>query len=437
MTVQTAPWDVEAEESCIAACFVNDAADVAAVLAIVEPADFYSRTSAEIFEAVRRLVETGQPVDLALASSVLRDTGKLAMVGGTQGMHDLVHRASGLHHATHYAMKVRELAQLRKLLAASQEIVARIYARTEEPSALVARAEKSILSVTAEAVGGGAVSMLAAAGDMSRVLESTDRGVMTGFAALDRSTAGLMPGQTCIVAARPGQGKSAFIACIAANVAAAGRGVLVVSLEMQAWEIMQRLVSARSRVPLQAIRERSLTPAQWSRVTLAQSEIAELPILCLDKPSSLRDIAAEARRAASTLRRAKLSILIVDHLGLILPSVRGKTNREQEISEISRGLKNLSVAIGAPIIICSQVGRDVGRGGGRRPSLVDLRDSGAVEQDADIVLGLHRQAAYDLDAGPEMQQMAELSILKQRSGTLGVIPLLFEGEFCSFSDARH
>ena len=429
------PWDLQAEEATIASCFA-DPACAASVVALITADDFYSGGNRAFFEAITHLVESGHPVDLVTAASRLRDVGKLGMVDGAGGMSSLVHRASALGNPDTYARKVRELAQLRALLFAVQRIEGECYSPTDEPAAIVARAETSILALTQATDQGGTVSLLESAKAVARSLEQEREGARTGFAELDDLTTGLQSGEVWILAARPGMGKTGLALEIALCVAESGTGVLFASLEMTHEALMMRALSARARVPMQDLRHRRVTPAQWSRITPTASALAALPFRIYDKPASLRDIHAQARRVAATLKRAKLGLIVIDHIGLVRPSVSGRGNREQEVAEVSRGMKNMAKSLGVPILALCQCGRDVAKGA-RRPQLQDLRESGSIEQDADTVIAIHRPAYYDRDTDEQMQRYAELIVLKQRNGDLGIVPLDFDGKHVAFSESKN
>lgn len=426
------PHDLQAEAATIARC-VAAPEDAASIVALVGPGDFYSGAHRTVFEAITFLVEAGQPCDLVTVSSRLRDVGKLAQVGGNVGLQDLVHDVPTLANPEAYAKKVRELAQLRSLLFTCQRIEGECYSPTDEPRAIVERAERAILALTEASGEGAAVSLLDAGKVMARSLEQKLQGTRTGFSELDELTTGMQGGELWYLAARPGMGKTALGLEIGLRVAESGAGVLFASLEMRAEALLQRAVSARARVPLQDIRHRRMTAPQWSRLTSVMSTISTLPFRIYDKPASLRDIYAQARRVASTMKRAKLGLVIVDHVGLVLPATR-TTNREQQVSEVSRGLKNMANVLGVPVLALCQVGRDVAKGA-RRPQLSDLRESGSLEQDADAVLAIHRPAYYDRDADEQLQRYAELILLKQRNGALGIAHLDFDGEHVAFTDA--
>jgi replicative DNA helicase len=426
------PHDLQAEAAIITSLIASPEG-AASLVGTVTPDDFYSGIHRTTFEAIAFLVESGQPCDLVTLSSRLRDVGKLPAVGGAGGLHDLVHDVPTFGNPEAYAKKVRELAQLRRLLFAAQRVEAECYSPTDEPSAIVERAERSILAIT-ETSGDDTTASLRDAGmAMCRTLQSERRGTTTGFAQLDDLTTGMHGGELFYCAARPGMGKTALGLEIGLRAAESGAGVLFVSLEMASEALMLRAVSARARVPLQDLRHRRTTAAQWSRLTHATSHLAELPFRIYDKPATLKDVYAQARRVASSLKRGKLGLVIVDHVGLVLPSNRA-AHREQQVAEISRGLKNMANLLDVPVLALCQVGRDVAKGA-RRPQLQDLRESGSLEQDADAVIALHRPAYYDRDADEQMQRYAELLILKQRNGSLGIVRLDFDAEHVAFTES--
>ncbi len=433
-TGQAPPHDLAAEDALVTSAMLRPefAAEFAAS---VRPDHFYSGTNRAIADAIVHLVNDGKPIDLVTVASRLRDAGKLALVGDAGGLARLANEVPVVTNPAEYARTVRKLAHLRRLLLTCHTTAAQCYAAQLDPDAILAEAEREIMAITADAgAGDGGTTSLRDAGlAVHRTLDSERRGVLTGFSRFDEMTAGLQGGELWYLAARPGMGKTAFALEIALRAASQDVGVLFVSLEMSAEALMSRALSSRARVPLQAIRNRRLSDTQRSRLAFTTSEISDLPIRIFDRCASLREVYAQARRTAGAMKRAKLGLVVCDHIGLVLPNTR-KPNREQEVAEISRGLKNLAKTLDVPILALCQVGRDVAKGA-RRPQLQDMRESGSIEQDADGVIALHRPAYYDLDEpDPEIQREAELLILKQRNGAIGSIPLTWDAEYVAFHE---
>lgn len=433
------PHDLRAEEAVIASCMI--APEVAAsVVAVLTCDDFYSASNRALFEAIGSLVESGSACDLETVAARLRQVNRMKqVVDGERGMVALSDRVAAIGNPLDYARTVAELARRRQLILAAQRVAADAYTSKDDLSVLMARSEKAIGVATEAAGGAGSDSLLAAGLELARTLEANVQGTPTGYAQIDQMTTGMQPAEMWVLAARTGMGKTALSNGIGIRVAESGKGVLFVSLEMRTTALMMRIVSARARIPLQDLRHNRLTDAQHSRLQAALSSLGDLPFWIYDKPgATLRDIYTEAQRVASTVKRAKLGLVIVDHLGLVTPATRGG-NREAEVSAISRGLKVMAGKLNVPILALVQVGREVAKGA-RRPELHDLRESGAIEQDADCVIGLHRPSYYEANKGrdcdEQMRRYAEAIVLKQRQGETGIAQLDFDGQFVAFDDAR-
>jgi replicative DNA helicase len=431
------PHNLEAEESVLGSMMLRPAA-VGEALEIIRPDDFYREAHVLICEAIRDLFAQGEPPDAIIVGEELRRRGQLENVGGAPYIHTLVSSVPTAANATFYARIVSELATLRRLIEASTQIASEAYEVPEDVESAVARAEEMILGVATrkmsqdfQPIG----EMLRETMDHMEMLATRQEdvtGLPTGFVDLDNLLSGLQPGNLILVAARPAMGKSSFAMNVAQHAAQqAGQPVVVFSLEMSWMEIAQRLICAEARVDTNKVRSGKMSEAEWRRVAHAVGRLAEAPLYIDDTPSiSMGEIMAKCRRLKN---KVGLGLVVVDYLQLMTSSRRAD-NRVQEVADISRTLKILAKQLGVPVVAVSQLSRQPEQGGGkpRRPRLADLRDSGALEQDADVVMFVYREDYYDKES--ERQGEAEIIVEKHRNGPTDTIRLAFIGEYTKFEN---
>ncbi|MFB3738796.1 MAG: replicative DNA helicase [Candidatus Velamenicoccus archaeovorus] len=418
------PHNLEAEESVLGAMMLSAEA-IADVVEVVRPDDFYRSSNAKIFQALREVYGRGDPVDAITAVEELKRRGILEDVGGHLYIHELVEQVPTPAAAASYARIVAETALLRRLISAAADIMDLAYSAPEEPERVADQAEQRIYEVARhddkEQVASLRELVDQAMEDLERIQnrESAFAGLPTGFRDLDALLSGMQAGNLLVVAARPGIGKSSFVTNLARNVAVEhSEPVAMFSLEMSRWEIGMRLLCAEARVPWDSIRNKRVGADDWSRIAQAADILHEAPLFIVDSGNvTLVDIRAKARRLAA--RRAGLGLIIVDYLQL-MSHTRRVDNRQQEIAEISRGLKMLAKELEIPVIAVSQLNRDPERRQDKRPQLSDLRESGAIEQDADVVMFIHRD-----DADPAKKGLADVIVAKHRNGPTDTIPLTF------------
>jgi replicative DNA helicase len=417
------PQNVEAEESVLGAMMLSSEA-IADVVEILQPEDFYRSANARIYESLRGLYATGEPVDIVTAIEVLKRQGILDDVGGPLYIRDLVDQVPTPASAGHYARIVAETALMRRLISAAADIMDMAYAAPATPEAVADEAEQRIYDV-ARRDDRDDVAVLRDLVDQAMIdleniqnREAAYTGIPTGFRDIDDMTSGLQPGNLVIIAARPGVGKSSLATNIARNVAVTRQPVALFSLEMSRFEIGMRLLCSEARVPWDRIRSKRVGPNDWSNIVQAAELLHEAPLHIVDAGNvNIVDIRAKARRLRST---RNLGLIVVDYLQLM--SHHGRVeNRQQEIAEISRSLKLLAKELEIPVIAVSQLNRDPERRQDKRPQLSDLRESGAIEQDADVVMFLHRDDSDD----PSVKGVTDMIVAKHRNGPTGTFKLTF------------
>ena len=429
------PHNLEAEESVLGAMLLSTEA-VADVLEILKADDFYRSANGQIFDVIRGLFARGEPADAITIVEELRRKDLLEQVGGHLYVHDLLERTPAPSAASSYARIVAQAALLRRLIRAAADIMEVGYSQPEDPERAADEAEQRIYEVARREERDQVASLRELVDDALEALEKSQNrqsalaGISTGFRDLDGLLSGLQPGNLIVLAARPGIGKSAFVTNLARNVAVdAGTSVAMFSLEMSRWEIGMRLLCAEARVPWDSIRNRRVTSEDWGRISAAASHLHAAPLTIVDAGNiTLVDIRAKARRLAS--RPEGLGLIVVDYLQL-MSHHRRVDSRQQEIAEISRGLKLLAKELDIPVIAVSQLNRDPERRTDKRPQLSDLRESGAIEQDADIVIFIHREDMVEAKKG-----LADLIVAKHRNGPTRTLNLTFLPSLTKFTDYR-
>jgi replicative DNA helicase len=426
------PQDPEAESSVLSAMMISAEA-LQECLIVLEPDDFYFPSNRTVFMAMREMFEKNAPIDTISLADHLKSTGELERVGGRSFLLGLGNNSLALVGWRRHLEMLHRDTTLRKMINASAQITALAYDAPEDTKEVVDRAEKMLLDVTNRDVHKNEQSLEEIMGELYEELgdlaSNNDQplGVLTGFPRIDECLLGLRPGQMVVIGARPGVGKTSFALNLATNAAVAGASVALFSLEMSKVEIAQRLLAAWSRVGLQEIRSARIRNEQWPQILEATNDLSQLDIMIDDTPgTTVTEIRAKARRI---LRGKERGIVIVDYLQLIsAPSgVRRADSRATEVSEMSRGIKIMAKDLGVPVVALSQLNRTVENRTGKRPQLSDLRESGSIEQDADIVALLDRSMNEDEAAREDRPDMNETTfiIAKNRSGALADVPLTF------------
>jgi replicative DNA helicase len=401
----------------------------------LEPDDFYVPAHQAIFDAIVQLYNGNQPIDPLTVSDALHRKGELDRVGGAGYLTDLMEGVPTASNIEYYAEIVEEHGLRRRLISAGGQIGDLAVTTDLEISAVLDRAEQAVFGVGERRIGEGLIAMSPLLHSTLEVIEEMEArgseltGLATGFRDLDRKLAGLQPANLVIVAARPSMGKSTLAANIATNVATTGGTVAIFSLEMSREEVVQRLLCSVGRVDSMKLRTGQLGPQLWQKVVHAASRMYKAPIFIDDSGQlTVTDIRAKCRRLK---RQHGLDLVIVDYLQLMTGSAR--ENRQQEIAEISRGLKNLARELDVPIMAVSQLNRSLEAREDKRPRLGDLRESGAIEQDSDVVMFIYRHEYYHPEA-QDTKGLAEVIIAKHRAGSTGRVDMTFLPEFTLFAD---
>ncbi|MCF7888099.1 MAG: replicative DNA helicase [Candidatus Omnitrophica bacterium] len=429
------PQNIEAEMATLGAMLLNEKV-ISEIIEITDSAFFYKKEHKTIFETIIELYDKRTKIDVLTVAESLRKKNALEKVGGTAQLTALADFVPSSANAANYARIVKEKGILRALIENSSEIIDLSYKGQEEISALLDRAEKLIFEISDRRVEGGYVHIKDIIKDGIELIESLYHkkshvtGVPTGFNDFDLKTAGFQKGDLIIVAGRPSMGKSALVTSITGHVAINKKiPVGIFSLEMSKEQLMQRFLCAEAKVEVNRVRTGFLSPSEWPSLTAAAGKLSEAPIYIDDTPAmNIFEIRAKARRLKA---HHDIQLILVDYLQLIRGSGRSES-RQQEISKISQGLKALAKELSIPLIAVSQLSRAVESREGHRPKLSDLRESGAIEQDADLVVLLFRQEYYQ--PSDENKGIAEAIIAKQRNGPVGTINLAFLKEYMRFAD---
>jgi replicative DNA helicase len=433
-TLQVPPHSIEAEESVLGAVLLSsDAANIA--LERLHADDFYRPAHQQIFEAVRKLFDTHEPIDAVTVSEVLRRDGTLERIGGVESLTRILDAVPTASNIDYYAGIVDEHALRRRLMRVGGDIGSLAGHLTEPITDVIDQAEQAVFQVAERRVGEGLTSIDPLLGPAIERAEELQRlgsdvtGIATGYKDLDRKLAGLHPTNLIVIAARPGMGKTALALNIAQNVAQRDIPVAIFSLEMSREEIVSRMLCAQGRIDSQRLRTGQLSEADFTKLSNAASALYKKPVYVDDSPGlTVTEIRAKSRRLK---RRPGLGLVIVDYLQLMQGS--GGENRQQEIALISRSLKNLARELEVPIIAVSQLNRALEQREDKRPRLGDLRESGAIEQDSDVVMFIYRDEYYSPER-IESKGLAEVVISKHRQGAVGKITMTFLPEFTLFAD---
>jgi replicative DNA helicase len=428
------PQNIEAEQAVLGAIFLEPSALTPATEILI-PEDFYRAAHQKIFNAMLTLSDQGKAVDLITVTENLAAAKLLEDVGGVSYLSELAGSVPTAANIEYYASIVGEKSILRRLIRTATEIAQDGYTREDEVESLLSEAEKSIMEVASRKNASAfhnIKDVLVSAYDNIETLHQRTgdvTGIPTGFAELDRMTAGFQRNDLIIVGARPSVGKTAFALNIAQNVATrAGENVAIFSLEMGAEQLVMRMLCAEGNIDAQRLRTGSLTDEDWAKLTMAMGSLSNAGIFIDDTPGvRISDIRAKCRRLK---QEHGLGMILIDYLQLILGSGRGGENRQQEISEISRSLKGLARELQVPVIALSQLSRGLEQRQDKRPMMSDIRESGSIEQDADIVAFLYRDDYYDKES--ENKNIIEIIIAKQRNGPTGTVSLAFVKEYNKF-----
>lgn len=434
------PQNLEAEQSVLGAMLLDREAVVQVSNQLI-PDDFYADKHQNLFAAMLAVFGRGEPIDLITVQDELTKRGQLDEVGGITYLASLMNLVPTTANVQQYGAIVRQKAVLRRLQAAARRIVEDCYT-TEDMDATLSDAEKAVLQVTQQRSGKGYVhikeALMNAYGHLEFLYSSKGKttGVTSGFRDLDQMTSGFQPSDMIIVAARPSVGKTAFTLNLARNAAVQGKSkVAFFSLEMSAEQLALRLLASEATVDGHKLRNGQLLDQDWQRLSTALGTLAESDIFVDDTPNCpLPEVRGKCRRIK---QEHGLDMVIIDYLQLMsIPQRAGaQTNRQQEISEISRSLKTMARELNVPVIALSQLSRSVEQRQDKRPMLSDLRESGAIEQDADMVAFLYRDDYYNPDT--EDKNIVEVIVAKHRNGPIGSVKLHFVKEIQKMFGMEH
>ncbi|MZP29602.1 replicative DNA helicase [Heliobacterium undosum] len=429
------PQNIEAEQSVLGAMLL-DADAVYKATELLKPEDFYKEAHQTVFRTLVTLSQRGEAVDLVTLTEELRQTGSLERVGSIPYLIELGNVVPTAANVEHYAKIVAEKSLLRQIIRASTKITQKGYEATEEVDQLLDEAEQAFLDIAQRQARDGMVPLrdvLVATLDHIEHLYNRKgdvTGVATHFRELDRMTSGLQPSDLIIVAARPAMGKTAFCLNIAQNAAVRDKvPVAVFSLEMSREQLVQRMLSSEALIDQQRLRTGALTEQDWDTLTNAITPLSDAPIYIDDTAGiTVMEMRAKCRRLKT---EKNLGLIVIDYLQLMQGGgSRRSENRQQEISEISRSLKALARELSVPVVALSQLSRSVEQTTDKKPNLSHLRESGALEQDADMVMFIYREEYYIPDT--EKKGIAEIIIAKHRNGPVGSVELGFLKEFTKF-----
>jgi replicative DNA helicase len=437
------PQAVELEEAVIGALMIDKNA-LNEVIDILEPECFYKDAHQEMYTVIKNLFAESQPIDMLTVSTELRKIGKLELCGGDFGIANLTQKVASSAHIEYHARIIVQKYIQRSLIRVSSEIIHDAYDEGSDVLDLLDKAEGKLFEIANGNIKknyDSAQSLVKEAIERIEYISKQDglSGVATGFTKLDKVTSGWQPSDLIILAARPGMGKTAFVLSMARNIAVESKcGVAVFSLEMSSVQLITRLISSETGLSSEKLRKGKLEDYEWQQLHAKIKNLEKAPLFIDDTPAlSVFDLRAKCRRLVA---QHDVKVIIIDYLQLMTAGGDNKGNREQEISTISRSLKSIAKELNVPVIALSQLSRAVEtRGGSKRPLLSDLRESGAIEQDADIVSFIFRPEYYGLtewddDDGTPCEGQAEFIIAKHRNGGLENIRLKFTGHLAQFSN---
>lgn len=430
------PHDVEAEQAILGSMLTDHDAVLNAIEVLKEES-FYREDNKAIFRAILGLYSKSQPIDIITVKAELVENGDFERIGGLEYLASLPEKVPTTANVEKYIKIVDEKSMLRGLITTANDLVSLGYDETEDVDNLIDMAEKKVFDLSQKKNTKGYTTLSDVLNVSIAKIEELAKnkgklsGIPTGFAAYDRITAGLHDSDLMILAARPAMGKSAFAINIATNVAVkANKGVIIFSLEMAKDQVGNRILSSESMIDSNKIRTGQLDDRDWEKLASTIARISDAPIYIEDSSDiSMMEIRAKCRK----LKLEKdIGLVVIDYLQLIRGSGKKNINREQEIGEISRSLKIMAKELNVPVIALSQLSRGVEKREDKRPMMSDLRESGSIEQDADMVLFLHRDDYYN--DNPEKRDLAELIIAKFRAGSTGTVPLKWMPNYTKFGD---
>lgn len=432
------PQDIEAERSLLGSMLLNREA-IGDVLPIIgqRPERFYRPDHRRLFQVLIEMYDRGDPIDLVTVRNELARRAILKDVGDVDYLVQLAESVPSHLHAEHYAHLVCDKAMLRDLIAAAGEVIETAHDHREDAKEILDRAEQLLFHVTDQRVSEQAELIRALLDETFHQLEERQghyiTGLRTGFIELDDMLSGLQRGEMIIIAARPSMGKTAFGLNVAEHIAShERRPVVFFSMEMSKQAVAQRLLCARARVDSHKLRRGAWSDRDWEDLTNASSGLQDAPLLIDDTPGmSVLELRAKTRRLR---KRQAIEAVFVDYLQLMRAPGRSDS-RQQEVSEISRGLKALARELNIPVVVMAQLNRNPEQRTGNRPRMSDLRESGAIEQDADVIMLLHREEYYQKEnPNPEIQGIAEVIVDKQRNGPTGIVKLFFNQKLTRFDN---
>lgn len=435
------PHDLVAEQSVLGAVFIAPDTIISLADELV-PDDFYKPANKIVFKTMLSLLEKGEPIDATTMVSALTNQGDISKIGGMNYIVELVNSTPTSKNVEHYAKLVKEKATLRKVIADLSESLSSAYQGDVSISDIISKTEKSMLDISNQNTGTGFRNVADILDTHMQIVETRSQtdgfvtGLSTGFVGLDKITTGFHEGNLIILAARPAMGKTALALNVAKYVATKERKPAVIfSLEMGAEELIERMLASEGMVPAYHLKTGNLSTDEWKRLVQAQNNLYDAPIF-VDDTAGIRisEIRSNARKLAQEM--GSLGVIIIDYLQLITGAK--SENRQQIVSEISRELKILAKDLKVPVIALSQLSRAVEQRQDKRPMLADLRESGSIEQDADIVAFLYREAYYQKEQGDsqEANNVTELILEKNRHGSLGTVKLYFHKEYTKFSSVE-
>ena len=435
------PHDLVAEQSVLGAVFISPET-MTSLADELTPEDFYKPANKIVFKTMLSLLEKGEPIDATTMVSALTNQGDISNIGGINYVVELVNSTPTSKNVEHYAKLVKEKATLRKVIADLSDSLSSAYQGDVSIGDIIAKTEKSLLDISNQNAGTGFRNVADILDTHMQIVETRSQtdgfvtGLSTGFVGLDRITTGLHEGNLIILAARPAMGKTALALNVAKYVATIERKPAVIfSLEMGAEELIERMLASEGMVPAYHLKTGNLSTDEWKRLVQAQNNLYDAPIF-VDDTAGIRisEIRSNTRKLVQEM--GGLGVIIIDYLQLIT-GAKGE-NRQQIVSEISRELKILAKDLKVPVIALSQLSRAVEQRQDKRPILADLRESGSIEQDADIVAFLYRDAYYQKEQADsqEANNVTELILEKNRHGSLGTVKLYFHKEYTKFSSVE-
>ena len=442
MPNRTLPNNLEAEQSVLGACFLSKYALQKAAESLSSES-FYNEKNSKIFSTMLDLIEEKSPIDITTVTSHLKKKNELSEVGGVEYLTEIVNFVPTASNVDYYIQNVEEAALLRGLIETATQIAEEGYRTDETVNEILDNSEKKILNIVKnrKASEFRTIRDILAKAQADLELLSQSKGEITGLATgwydFDRITTGLHPNELIIIAARPAVGKTAFALNIAAHVAMSqDKSVAVFNLEMSAEQLAMRIISSLGQIDGYKLKTGNLMSNDWKRVNEASSQLANTNLVIDDTPGiTIGEIRAKCRRLASSEKG--LSLIVIDYLQLISGGKNYGANRQQEVSDISRSLKTLAMELGVPVIALSQLSRGVESREDKRPLMSDLRESGSIEQDADIVMFLYRDDYYNKEVRTEdNNSVIEINIAKHRSGPTATIELLFKKNTSTFLNLR-